>query len=207
MTLPLKRTRNCPPTAFHFRATPQGVFSLCRCKSCCIYCLPPVFRCKSNGILNHTDLYEYKHGKMLMHLKFCLESIPNEPTPAAMLKYYRQRKGLTTRQLAESVCIVPATLLMYECEKFPIPYQIAVVFADILEIDRNLLFDDFARFMDYPYSNRLREVRKVYGLNQTDFAEKANICYSIYAKWETAVRQPSRKMYEQLVAAYPEIKI
>lgn len=144
---------------------------------------------------------------MLMHLKFCFESIPNEPTPAAMLRYYRQRKRLTTRQLAENVGIVPATVLMYERGRFLIPYQIAVAFADILEIDSNLLFDEFARFMDYPYSNRLREVRKVYGLNQTVFAEKANICYSIYAKWETAVRQPSRKMYEQLVTTYPEIKI
>lgn len=124
-------------------------------------------------IFNHTGLYEYKHGKMLMHLKFCFESIPNEPTPAAMLRYYRQRKRLTTRQLAENVGIVPATVLMYERGRFPIPYQIAVAFADILEIDSNLLFDEFARFMDYPYSNRLREVRKVYGLNQTVFAEKA----------------------------------
>lgn len=142
-----------------------------------------------------------------MHLKSCFENIPTDQTPAAMLRYYRQRKGLTTRQLAESVGIVPATLLMYEREKFPIPYQTAIAFADILEIDRNLLFDGFVQFMDYPYSDRLREVRKVYGLNQTDFAEKANICYSIYAKWETAVRQPSRKMYKQLVTAYPEIKV
>ena len=144
---------------------------------------------------------------MLMHLKFCFESIPNEPAPAAMLRYYRQRKELTTRQLAKSVGIVPATVLKYESKQFPIPYPTAVVFADILEIDRNLLFDDFAQFMDYPYSDKLREVRKVYGLNQTDFAEKANICYSIYAKWETSVRQPSRKMYEQLVTTYPEIKV
>lgn len=144
---------------------------------------------------------------MLMHLKFCFESIPNEPTPAVMLRYYRQRKGLTRRQLAESVGIVPATLLMYEREKFPMPYQTAVAFADILKIDRTLLFDEFARFMDYPYSDRLREVRKLYGLNQTDFAEKAKISYGIYSKWETTVRQPSRKMYEQLVTIYPEIKI
>ena len=144
---------------------------------------------------------------MLMHLKFCFESIPDESTPAAMLRYYRQRKGLTTRQLAESVGIVPATLLMYESEKFPIPYQTEVAMAEVLEVDRNLLFDDFARFVDYPYSVKLREVRKAYGINQTDVAEKANIRYSIYAKWETAARQPSRKMYEQLVTAYPEIKI
>ena len=144
---------------------------------------------------------------MLMHLKFCFEAIPTEQTPGTMLRYYRLRKGLTTRQLAESVGIVPATLLTYEREQFSIPYQTAVAFADILEIDRKLFFDDFAQFMDYPYSDKLQEVRKVYGLNQTDFAEKANICYSIYAKWEAAVRQPSRKMYEQLVSTYPEIKV
>ena len=172
-----------------------------------VYLFSAILWCECDTILNHTGLYEYKHGKMLMHLKFCFESILNEPTPAAMLRYYRQRKRLTTRQLAENVGIVPAAVLMYERGRFPIPYQIAVAFADILEIDSNLPFDEFARFMDYPYSNRLREVRKVYGLNQTVFAEKANICYSIYAKWETAVRQPSRKMYEQLVTTFPEIKI
>ena len=77
-----------------------------------------------------------------------------------MLKYYRQRKGLTTRQLAESVEVVPATVLMYERGQFPIPYQTAVAMAKVLEIDRNLLFDEFAQFLDYPYSDRLREVRK-----------------------------------------------
>ena len=100
---------------------------------------------------------------MLMHLKFCFESIPNESTPATMLRYYRQRKGLTTRQLAESVKIVPATLLMYEREQFPIPYQTAVAMAEVLEIDKNLLFDEFAQFMNYPYNDKLREVRKTYG--------------------------------------------
>ena len=42
---------------------------------------------------------------------------------------------------------------------------------------------------------------------RTNFAEKAEISYGIYAKWETAVRQPSRKMYQQLVTTYPEINI
>ena len=158
-------------------------------------------------ILNHTDLYEYKHGKMLMHLHFCFEGVPTEQTPAAMLKYYQQRKCLTTRQLAESVGIEPATVLMYERERFPIPYQTAVAMAEILEIDRNLLFDEFAQFMDYPYSDRLREVRKAHRLNQATFAEKAGISLSIYSKWEGGSRQPSRKMYEQLVTTYPEINI
>ena len=72
-----------------------------------------------------------------------------------MLKYYRQRKCLTPRQLSESVGIAPVTVLMYERERFPIPYQTAVAMAEILEIDRNLLFDEFTQFMDYPYNDKL----------------------------------------------------
>lgn len=142
-----------------------------------------------------------------MHLHFCFEGIPTEKTPAAMLKYYRQRKGLTTRQLAESIGVVPVTVLMYERERFPIPYQTAVAMAKVLEIDGNLLFDEFAQFLDYPYSDRLREVRTAHRLNQATFAEKAGISLSIYFKWEGGSRQPSRKMYEQLVTTYPEINI
>ena len=44
-----------------------------------------IFWCEYDTILNHTDLYEYKHGKMLMHLHFCFEGVPTEHTPAAML--------------------------------------------------------------------------------------------------------------------------
>ena len=144
---------------------------------------------------------------MLMHFKFCFEGIPAEPTPAAMLKHYRKRREFTIRQLAEQVGIVSATLLKYEGDQFPIPYPSAVAFANILQIDSKLLLDDFALFLDHPYSVRLQEVRKAYGLNQTEFAKKADISHSIYAKWESATRHPSRKMYEQLAAAYPEIKI
>lgn len=104
-----------------------------------------------------------------MHLSFCFESVPTEQTPAALLRYYRRQNGLTTRQLAESVGIVPTTVLIYERGQFPIPYQTAVAMAKVLEIDRNLLFDEFAQFLDYPYSDRLREVRKAHRLNQATF--------------------------------------
>ena len=69
-----------------------------------------------------------------MHLHFWFEGVPTEQTPAAMLKYYRQRKCLTTRQLAESVGIAPATVLMYERERFPIPYQTAVATVTLYSI-------------------------------------------------------------------------
>ncbi|MFQ8569687.1 MAG: helix-turn-helix domain-containing protein [Coprococcus phoceensis] len=56
-------------------------------------------------------------------------------------------------------------------------------------------------------TDRLREIRKAHRLNQATFAEKAGISLSIYSKWEGGSRQPSRKMFRQLVNTYPEINI
>lgn len=53
------------------------------------------------------------------------EEKPKNKLPGNNLKYYRQRKSLTTRQLAEKMDVVPATILMYEQNKYPIPYDVA----------------------------------------------------------------------------------
>ncbi len=161
--------------------------------------------CKCDTVLNHTGLYEYRHGKMLMHLRFTFESLNTLNSPGEYMRYYRQLRGLTTRQLAEKLNIVPATVLGYEQRRFPIPYDIAVLLAKELQIPESLLFDDFCIFISAPYTEILHTVRKRHGLNQGDFAESAGISPSIYMKWESGSRRPSRKMYQQLKTIYPEI--
>lgn len=144
---------------------------------------------------------------MLMHLIFTFESLNVLNSPGEYVRYYRQLRGLTTRQLAEKLNIVPATVLAYEQERFPIPYEISIAAAETLHISEELLFDDFCIFISAPYTEILHTVRKRYGLNQVDFAQKAGISPSIYTKWEAGNRRPSRKMYRQLVTTYPEINI
>ena len=170
-----------------------------------IYLFSPIFWFECDTILNHTGLYEYRHGKMLMHLRFIFEALSDLSTPGEYMRYYRQLRGLTTRQLAEKLNIVPATVLGYEQGRFPIPYEISVVATQMLQIPKSLLFDDFCVFISAPYTELLHKVRKRYGLNQVDFAENAGISPSIYAKWESGSRRPSRKMYQQLKVIYPEI--
>ena len=46
---------------------------------------------------------------------------------------------MTTRQLAEKLDIVPSTVVMYENGKHPIPYDVAIKLADVLEIEASLL--------------------------------------------------------------------
>lgn len=122
------------------------------------------------------------------------------------MRYYRLQRGFTTRQLADKLKTVPATVLGYEQGKFPIPYDIAVALSEMLKMPRKTIFDDFCLFIDTPsYTKRLHKIRESYNLSQVEFSERADISPSIYAKWESGYRRPSRKMCLRLKNTYPEI--
>lgn len=154
-----------------------------------------------NGIFNHTSLCEFYQGRLLLHLTIPFEEKPKTSMPSDNLRYYRQRNNLTTRQLAEQIGVVPATIVMYENGKHPIPYDVAIQLADILKIEVSLLYDEFSRFLAVPYTEALKSVRMTLGLSQKAFAEQIEVIPSYYYKLEEGNRRPSRKVYQKICAA------
>ncbi|MEE0751249.1 helix-turn-helix transcriptional regulator [Frisingicoccus sp.] len=154
-----------------------------------------------NGIFNYTSLCEFHQGKLLLHLTIPFEEKPKTNLPGNNLRYYRQRKQMTTRLLAEKLDIVPSTVAMYENGKHPIPYDVAVKLTDVLEVEASLLYDDFSRFLTVPYAEALKNVRTALGLSQKAFAEQMEIVPSYYYKLEEGNRRPSRKVYQKIYAA------
>lgn len=130
-----------------------------------------------NGIFNHTLLCEFYRGKLLLYLTIRFEEKPKTNLPGDNLKYYRQRKQMTTRQLAEKLDIAPVTVVMYENRKHHIPYDIAIKLAYVLEIEVSLLYDDFSRFLVVPYTEALKCVRTSLGLSQKDFVKRKDMQY------------------------------
>lgn len=143
---------------------------------------------------------EFYQSKLLLHLTIPFEEKPKTNLPGDNLRYYRQRKQMTTRHIAEKLDIVPATVTMYENGKQPIPYDVAVKLADILEIEESLLYDDFSHFLVTPYTEALKSVRMVLGLSLKDFAEQIEIVPSYYYKLKRGNRRPSRKVYQKICA-------
>lgn len=160
----------------------------------------PIPYCICNSIFIHTSLCEFYQGRLLLHVTIHFEEKPKTNIPADNLRYYRQRKQMTTRQLAEQVEVVPATVVMYENGKHPIPYDVAIKLADVLEIEVSLLYDDFACFLSVPYAEALKSIRTALGLSQKDFAEQIGLAPSYYYKLEEGSRRPSRKVYQQMCA-------
>ena len=97
----------------------------------------------------------------MIHLTFDYKTDEKCTTPGQYLKYHRTFQGLSTRELAEKVGIVPATLVLYENDRHPIKYSTAVALANVLGIDRNRLLDEYTAFVDYPYLLMLQLVVNV----------------------------------------------
>ena len=98
---------------------------------------------------NHTSLCQFYQGRLLLHVTLPFEEKPKSNLPGENLKYYRQRKSLTTRQIAERIEVVPATILMYEQNKHPIPYDVTNSLASVLEVNAEVLYDDFCGLSCY----------------------------------------------------------
>ena len=152
-----------------------------------------------NSILNHTPGYIRSKGKLLIHLCFDFRSLDNAATPGEIIRYHRVLKGLSTRELAEKVGIVPATLILYENDKHPVKHKTAVAIAVVLEIDHIALLDEYGLFVDYPFNEKLQEMRKSLSLNQSEMAEKIGVSQTCYSSWERAARTPRKSEYKRIM--------
>lgn len=167
---------------------------------CVLYCL-------TDSNLNHTGIYLYSKGKIMIHLTFDYKTDEKCTTPGQYLKYHRTFQGLSTRELAEKVGIVPATLVLYENDRHPIKHSTAVALANALGIDRNRLLDKYTAFVDYPYSSLLKKVRQDLSLTQIQMAELIGIGQTSYSGWEREIRVPRRKEYDKILAALEKLRV
>lgn len=186
---------------FHFQETLLAFLSV---KAVGLTCIE---FCITDSNLNHTGIYLYSKGKIMIHLTFDYKTDEKCTTPGQYLKYHRTFQGLTTRELAEKVGIVPATLVLYENDRHPIKHDIAVALANTLGIDRNRLLDEYTAFVDYPYSSLLKKVRHELSLTQMQMAEVIGIGQTTYSGWEREARVPRRKEHDKILAALKKLKV
>lgn len=167
----------------------------------------PTLLCITDSNLNHTGIYLYSKGKIMIHLTFDYKTDEKCTTPGQYLKYHRTFQGLSTRELAEKVGIVPATLVLYENDRHPIKHSTAVALANALGIDRNRLLDKYTAFVDNPYSSLLKKVRQDLSLTQIQMAELIGIGQTSYSGWEREIRVPRRKEYDKILAALEKLRV
>lgn len=91
--------------------------------------------------LNHTMIYLYSNGKMMIRLSFDYTTDEKCTTSGQYLKYHWIFQGITTRKLVEKVGIVLVTLVLYENDWHFIKHGTALALANALGIDRDRHLD------------------------------------------------------------------
>lgn len=137
-----------------------------------------------------------------MHLRYRWSFVERSAPPHEQLRYYRNFRGLLGKELAALIGVNHATIVNYENLKSPFDYNNAIKIAEVLQIEKELLFDDFNKFIDYPYHQKLKEIRTELHMTQVEFAAFSGINRSTLSAWEKGTWIPTRENYILLAEAF-----
>ena len=71
--------------------------------------------------------------------------------------------------------------------------------ADVLGIDPAELFDDYYRFLDYPYYTLVKEVRRKMDLTQKQLGAYFDVGRRSVERWEAGRNKVSREVFKQII--------
>lgn len=120
-------------------------------------------------------------------------------TVSDKLRYFRYRKALRQRDVADYAGINRTTYAEYEKGIDFIPLDNLKRIADLLEVDiRELLIDDYSRFLYEGQGQQIRALRKRMKLTQNEFGQYMGVHGGTVKKWEADRIQIQRETYERL---------
>ena len=116
-------------------------------------------------------------------------------TMADKLRWYRYKKGLHQKEVAEYVGIERATYAGYEnaeCDYYPIDKVIKI--AKLFGVEVIELLDEYNAFLYRGQGAQIRELRIRKGLSQKQLSQKLNVSKNAIKRWENeSVRITKRK--------------
>ena len=135
-----------------------------------------------------------------MHLTFDFPKVGASAPPYKQLEYYRSSKGLSKAQLGEMIGVPAAEIINYEKQFQEIYYEQALMLSEALDINVDLLLDDYTKFLMPGYGARIKEIRSALGVSQGKFAELIGVNRSTVSIWEIEYHRPSRENYIKMLS-------
>ena len=120
-------------------------------------------------------------------------------TTADKLRYYRYKKALLQKDVANYAGIDRATYGSYEENKrdyYPIDTMGKI--AELLEVDIVELLDEYNLFLYHGQGQQIKTLRKSMGLLQREFAKLYGVDRHTIVKWETDKVQIFKSTWEKL---------
>ena len=116
---------------------------------------------------------------------------------ADKLRYYRHKKGLLQREVADCVGIERTTYSAYEAELRDFyPLDVLAHIAKLFEIDVADLLDDYNAFLYYGQAPQIKALRKEMQLTQATFAAHFGVTLPNVKRWEQGKTRITKKKWE-----------
>lgn len=120
--------------------------------------------------------------------------------PYKQLEYYRSSRGLSKAQLGKMIGVPTAEIINYEKQFQEIYYEQAIKLSEALDIDIELLLDDYTKFLTPGYGARIKKMRASIGVSQEKFAKLMGVNRSTVSIWEIEYHRPSRENYIKMLS-------
>ena len=137
--------------------------------------------------------------RLLYHLTCDMVTLPKNAMIAEWIRFYRRKAGLYTHELAQQAEISRHAVMDYESGTSEPPLELLNKIAEICGVEADKLYDGYYVFLAYPYSAKLKEIRKANKLLQRDLAAMLSVGTSAVADWEQGRTVIKRKTWEHLV--------
>ena len=115
-------------------------------------------------------------------------------TTADKLRYYRYKKSLLQREVAEYAGINENTYIHYEStghDYYPVDKLSRI--AELLEVDITDLLDEYNRFLYDGQGRQIRKIRKSMGLTQHQFGKLHGVNTGTVKRWESGKIRVSKE--------------
>ena len=160
----------------------------------------------TNGVVDYAPLYVHSFDLLQPHklvdaAKFNITCPdPSQLTLTAdKLRYYRYKKALRQRDVADYAGIDRSTYNSYEQdERDYYPIEILKKIAEVLEVDVEELLDDYNRFLYDGQGRQIRAMRKSMGLTQHQFGKRYGVSAGAVKRWEGNRVQIFKSTWEKL---------
>jgi len=150
-------------------------------------------------MLCDTSEIAYFRDRILYHLTSEMRILEENASVAERIRFYRTKRNLSSDMLAELIGMSRFAVMDYENELTEPLLTILKKIAVALDIDPDKLYDDYYRFLDYPYTERIRLLRKEHNLTQKELGAMLGVTRHTVERWEHGVNYVTRDVWNKLL--------
>lgn len=127
------------------------------------------------------------------------------PNVKDKLKYYRYKKALRQRDVADCIGVDRGTYIAYEENPEHMPIHIIVKVANLFEIEpQELIMDDYNQFLFDNQGKQIKSIRKRLGMTQNEFGKFVGVHGGTVKKWERNKIQIQRATFKKIISILRE---